>query len=109
MAEQLKGIVEIMLDTIYAAKNEKLANNEEIINVINKLRTNTKLSLKFNISHNLKDHEMMYPLVSCDNEHCFECLAELVEQGFDQCEHYMKFSPYELAHIKWITSKFREE
>ena len=52
---------------------------------------------------------MMYPLVSCDNEHCFECLAELVEQGFDQCEHYMKFSPYELAHIKWITSKFREE
>ena len=108
MSEELKGLIEVLLENIYLTKNEEIANNERLLALIAKIKTKTKLSLIFNIPHKIKEHMSLYPLKRCNNEHCFECLEERINQGFDTCEHEIQFTPYENAHIKWLSIKFRE-
>ena len=100
-------LIEGLLENIYDSGNQEIADNEQILTLIARLKAKNKLSLVFNVSHKLKSHKSSYPLKLCDNEHCFECLEERIGQGFDTCEHDVKFTAYETVHIKWISEKFK--
>lgn len=105
MSEDMQGIISILLENIYSVKSEKVADNEKIITSINKLKTMMKLPLTYNIKHNLKNHLLFYPVKNCEGEHCLDCLSESISNGFIQCDHDQKLSPYEISHIKWIKEK----
>lgn len=105
MSEDLKQIAELLLQNIYKNGGEKIMTNEEIASLIMKIKTKTKLSLMFNVEHNLKEHKSLYLIVNCDNEHCFECLNDLINRGFEKCEHDQYLTAYEKSHIKWLSNR----
>lgn len=107
MSEVLKQIAELLLQNIYKNGGEKLMTHAEIMSLIMKLKTKTRLSLMFNIEHNLKNHKSLYPIANCENDHCFECLEDLINQGFEKCEHGQYLTAYEKCHIKWLSNRIK--
>jgi hypothetical protein len=106
MVENLKSVIEVLLQNIYNEGDEKLADQRQVIELINKIGQQTRLSLMFNVKHNLKEHKQMYTdLRYCDQEHCFECLYEKIEDGFEICDHNQKLTRYEVEHIKWLNER----
>ena len=108
MADLLIEISKILLENVYRENSEKILNNAKILETILKIKQKVKLSLDFNIEHNLKGHDNVYELSQCESEHCFNCLYEELLQGAIVCEHGIHLTPFELAHIPWIFDKINK-
>ena len=102
MAAILEELSSVLIGIISETHVEKLNKDGGVKKALNDLKKTRKLGLAFNIEHIAAKHCMFYPLMNCNEIHCFECLNSDILQGKNQCEHEKPLTPYENSHIKFI-------